>query len=155
MPNLNSKSRRLHETNNTLADNIRKASVELLQRRFSEAVDLASQTNQARWNIKSPSIIALHELFDDIHDEIAGHADMIAERLTLGGQAYGTARAASECSYLNEYPLEASKQGDHIETVSATLAAFGKSAREASKEIWVVRRSGHIRPLTGDFTRDR
>ena len=93
----------MHQTKNDLADNVRAASIELLQVRLSDAIDLTTQTKQAHWNVKGPSFIALHELFDQIHGEMEEHVDTIAERLVaLGGQAYGTVRTTAERSTLTE-----------------------------------------------------
>jgi starvation-inducible DNA-binding protein len=60
---------------------------------------------------------------------------MIAERLTaLGGQADGTARTTARNSRLEEYPLTASKQSEHLDAMSSALAAFGDKVRNASSE---------------------
>jgi starvation-inducible DNA-binding protein len=125
----------MHFTKNTLPDNIRASAIELLQARLSDAIDLTTQAKQAHWNIKGPSFIALHELFDKIYTEAGEHSDLIAERLVaLGGQAKGTARATADASSLEEYPLEASDQNDHIEALSSALAAFGGNTRAAIDE---------------------
>jgi len=125
----------MHSTKNTLPDNIRASAIELLQARLSDAIDLTTQAKQAHWNIKGPSFIALHELFDQIYTETGEHSDLIAERLVaLGGQAKGTARATAGASSLEEYPLEASNQNDHIEALSSALAAFGGNTRAAIDE---------------------
>ena len=122
----------MHKTKNTLPDNTRKAVISLLQARLADALDLAGQAKQAHWNVKGPGFIALHELFDQIHAETMGHADLIAERLVmLGGQAYGTTQAVSETTSLKPYPLDASRQEDHIEALSTALADFGGAIRRA------------------------
>lgn len=123
----------MYTTKNTLADNARKASIALLQSQLFNAVDLSSQAKQAHWNVKGSNFLALHDLFDKIHGELNGHADLIAERLvSLGGQAHGTIRAVSTSSSLPEYPLDISAQELHIEALSSALAAFGSSIRQAS-----------------------
>ena len=74
-------------------------------------------------------------MFDQIYTEAGEHSDLIAERLVaLGGQAKGTARATADASSLEEYPLEASNQNDHIEALSSALAAFGGNTRAAIDE---------------------
>ena len=76
-------SRTLHPTRIDIPDGMRSAVVELLNARLADAIDLSSQMKQAHWNVKGPSFIALHELFD---------IDDIAERISaLGGTARGTA----------------------------------------------------------------
>ena len=62
----------MYKTKNTLADNTRKTSISLLQTALSSAIDLGLQCKQAHWNVKGPSFIALHELFDQLNTEVTG-----------------------------------------------------------------------------------
>ena len=125
----------LHPTKIDIPDNVRAAMVDLLNARLADAVDLATQMKQAHWNVKGPSFIALHELFDGIHTAVQGHVDNLAERITtLGGTARGTAAVAAAGSALPAYPLEIAAGDDHVEAVSAALAAFGKGIRTAIAE---------------------
>jgi starvation-inducible DNA-binding protein len=41
----------------------------ILQDRFADSIDLATQAKQAHWNVKGPSFIPLHELFDKVAEE--------------------------------------------------------------------------------------
>ena len=125
----------MHKTKNSLPDNTRKAMISLLQARLVDALDLAGQAKQAHWNVKGPSFIALHELFDQIHTETMGQADMLAERLvSIGGQAQGTASVVAGTTGLKPYPLNASRQEDHVEAFSTALADFGTALRDAIKD---------------------
>lgn len=122
----------MHPTKIDLPDNTRRAAIALLQARLADAVDLATQAKQAHWNVKGPSFLALHELFDKVADEVRAHADLIAERITaLGGTAEGTARVAAQRSTLSEYPLDIFEGRAHVEALSSALAAFGKAVRSA------------------------
>ena len=48
---------------------------------------------QAHGNVKGPTFIALHELFDQISAAVEHYVDDLAERVVqLGGTAHGTAR---------------------------------------------------------------
>lgn len=128
-------SQALHDSKIDIPANARTALVALLNARLADAIDLASQMKQAHWNVKGPSFIALHEMFDAIHGEILGHVDDIAERVTaLGGTAEGTAAVAAKNSTLPAYPLDAKSGAEHVEAVSASLAAFGKNLRAAIAE---------------------
>ena len=128
-------SQTLHPTKIDIADNTRAAMVALLNARLADAVDLATQMKQAHWNVKGPSFIALHELFDAIHVAVQGHVDNLAERITvLGGTARGTAAVAAADSGLPAYPLEITAGSDHVEAVSVALATFGKGIRAAIAE---------------------
>jgi starvation-inducible DNA-binding protein len=80
--------------------------VDLLNQHLADAVDLVYQAKQAHWNVKGPSFIALHQLFDVLLEEIEEHVDNLAERaVALGGTACGTVRVAAGRSRLAEYPL--------------------------------------------------
>jgi starvation-inducible DNA-binding protein len=115
-----------------LPASVREKVIPVLQARLADSMDLFSQAKHAHWNVKGPSFIALHELFDDVAEMVEGHADMLAERITaLGGRADGTMRAAAAQSQLKEYPLEITAGLDHCAALSDRLAAFGKAVREA------------------------
>jgi starvation-inducible DNA-binding protein len=67
----------------------------LMNQRLASAVDLQTQMKQANWNVKGPSFIGLHKLFDEVDEAVESYVDMIAERIVqLGGIAEGTARVA-------------------------------------------------------------
>ena len=126
------KESQMFPTKNTLPLAVRKKSIALLNARLADAIDFKSQTKQAHWNVKGPTFIALHELFDKIAEDADGYVDDIAERITaLGGVAEGTARVAAKKSQLAEYPLDISKGEDHVEALSKALAQFGTLVREA------------------------
>lgn len=128
-------SQQSYQTKIDIPANSRTAMVAVLNARLADAVDLATQMKQAHWNVKGPSFIALHEMFDMIHGEVLVHVDDLAERVTaLGGIAEGTAAVAVANSTLPTYPLDAVSGADHIEAVGASLAAFGKGVRAAIAE---------------------
>jgi starvation-inducible DNA-binding protein len=120
------------QTLNDLPERVRADAIAILNQQLADALDLHLQAKQAHWNVKGPNFIALHELFDEVEEELEEHADDIAERaVALGGTAYGTARTAAKRSRLDEYPLEIFAGKDHVAALSAALAAFGKSTRAA------------------------
>ncbi len=122
----------LHPSKIDLALSTRGQMVELLNARLADAVNLAAQMKQAHWNVKGPSFIALHELFDAIHADTLAQVDDLAERVTaLGGTALGTVAVAASKSALPEYPLDIFSGAAHVEAVSAALSAFGAGARAA------------------------
>jgi starvation-inducible DNA-binding protein len=105
--------------------------VELLCARLADAIDLGTQIKQAHWTVKGSNFIALHKLFDDIHEDVEDYTDTIAERaVQLGGQTAGTVRATAGKTTLPEYPLTITAWKDHVAAMSTVLAAFGKSARQ-------------------------
>jgi starvation-inducible DNA-binding protein len=125
----------MFKTKNDLPETTRLKTIELLNARLADCKDLQTQTKQAHWNVKGPSFIALHELFDKINDEVEEYVDQIAERaVQLGGVAEGTARMVAKRSTLAEYPLNVADGRGHAEALSSALAAFGKAARKAIGE---------------------
>ena len=125
----------MHRISNDLSKAVRKATCEHLSILLADAIDLHYQVKQAHWNVKGPSFIALHELFDKIAEDSDEYADLLAERIAqLGGQVHGTVRVAAAESRLKEYPLQASDQKDHIKALSAVLAAFGAAIRAGIEE---------------------
>jgi starvation-inducible DNA-binding protein len=122
-------------TRNNLSESTRSQVAALLNRRLADAVDLQTQCKQAHWNVKGPSFIALHKLFDEIHASVTEYSDLLAERIVaLGGVARGTAREAAEESELDEYPMTISTGEDHVKSLSTALAAFGSRMRFAIAE---------------------
>src|SRR5688572_21945739 len=97
----------LHNTKIDIPQDKREKLIVILNQRLADASDLKSQAKQAHWNVKGPSFIALHELFDEVATKLDTHVDDIAERITeLGGTAMGTVRLAAQNSSLSEYPHE-------------------------------------------------
>jgi starvation-inducible DNA-binding protein len=122
---------RLFSTKNDLPADARGRLVNLLNRRLADCIDLQTQCKQAHWNVKGPSFIALHKLFDDINTDVIEYVDLLAERVVqLGGVAQGTARCAAERSTLSEYPANITRGEDHVEALSSRLAAFGSACRK-------------------------
>ena len=119
-------------THNTLPELAREQSVVVLNRHLSAAIDLQSQVKQAHWNVRGPTFIAVHELFDRVASLAGDYADMIAERAAaLGGASEGTVQVAAAQSFLVPYPLRIADERQHIFAVASALAAFGQSTREA------------------------
>src|SRR3954469_10826038 len=99
----------VYETENDLPKPTRIELCQLLNQRLADVLDLQSQMKQAHWNVKGPSFIGLHELFDKIDESVEEYVDLIAERaVQLGGVARGTVRMAAANSRLDEYPDEIS-----------------------------------------------
>ena len=125
----------MQPTHNTLSENIRARSVELLNKHLAAAIDLHAQVKQAHWNVRGPGFIAIHELFDKVSVQVENYSDMIAERAGgLGGTAHGTIQVAAARSFLIPYPLGIADEHKHVFAVAGTLAAFGQSVRDASAE---------------------
>jgi len=119
-------------THNTLSEDIREQSIVILNKHLAAAIDLHGQVKQAHWNVRGPSFIAIHELFDKVAEDVENYSDMIAERVgALGGTAQGTVQSAAKQSFLVPYPHGIADEKQHVFALAGSLAAFGQSAREA------------------------
>jgi starvation-inducible DNA-binding protein len=120
----------MYATENDVSLDHRTNLIGLMNQRLASAVDLQMQMKQAHWNVKGPSFIALHELFDKAHEEIEGYVDLIAERIVqFGGIARGTVRASAASTELADYPAAISEGLAHVEAVARALSTFGSEAR--------------------------
>src|SRR6202049_4337019 len=125
----------MQKTANTLSKNIRAKSVAVLNRHLAATIDLHAQVKQAHWNVRGPTFIAIHELFDKVADAVEGHSDTIAERAgALGGTAEGTIQTVIAHSFLERYRLGIADAEAHIGAVTAALVRFGESVRNAIDE---------------------
>jgi starvation-inducible DNA-binding protein len=126
---------KMYETENDISEKRRSELNALMNLRLASAVDLQTQMKQAHWNVKGPSFIGLHELFDKVDEAVESYVDMIAERIVqLGGIAEGTARVAASRSRLEEYPLTIADGLAHVEAVARALSTFGEEARNTINE---------------------
>src|SRR5471030_1940442 len=110
---------KMYETENDISLQRRSELNGLMNQRLASAVDLQMQMKQAHWNVKGPSFIGLHELFDKVSEAVEDYVDEIAERIVqLGGIAEGTVRVAASRTRLPEYPLEIAEGMAHVEAVA-------------------------------------
>lgn len=56
----------MHKTKIDIPETKRTQLVQLLNEHLANAIDLQLQAKQARWNVRGPNFIALHELFDSV-----------------------------------------------------------------------------------------
>jgi starvation-inducible DNA-binding protein len=126
---------KMYETENDISPKRRSELNALMNQRLASAVDLQMQMKQAHWNVKGPSFIGLHELFDKVDEAVESYVDMIAERIVqLGGVAEGTVRVSAARSRLEEYPLTLADGLAHVEAVAKALSTFGEEARHTIDE---------------------
>jgi starvation-inducible DNA-binding protein len=126
---------KMYETENDISKSSRAELNALMNQRLASAVDLQLQMKQAHWNVKGPSFIGLHELFDKVSEAVEDYVDLIAERIVqLGGIAEGTVRVAASRTRLAEYPLEIAEGMAHVEAVARALSTFGAEARTTIDE---------------------
>jgi starvation-inducible DNA-binding protein len=127
---------RAYPTKNDLPEASRLEAIRLLNQRLADCIDLQTQCKQAHWNVKGPTFIALHKLFDEINEDVQEYGDLLAERVVqLGGIAEGTVGVVAERSSLVDYPLGLSSGTEHVAALSDALAAFGRTARVGIAEM--------------------
>lgn len=126
----------LHPTKNDLPEESRATAVQLLNQRLADCIDLQTHCKQAHWNVKGPSFIALHKLFDEINEAVEEYVDLLAERIVqLGGVAAGTARIVAARSNLIDYPPLLAGGAQHVAALSDSLSQFGRTARMGIEEM--------------------
>ena len=90
-----SEKQRLFSTKNDLPQETRVRVAALLNMRLADCIDLQSQCKQAHWNVKGPSFIGLHKLFDDINTDVEEYVDLLAE--TIASTSVTARCPASRC----------------------------------------------------------
>jgi starvation-inducible DNA-binding protein len=125
----------MHVTRIDLPEKSRRKIAYTLNQRLADAIDLQTQAKNAHWNVKGPNFIALHELFDDVAENIEEHIDTIAERITaLGGTAEGGLASVAKRTSLEPYPADIVEGPAHVDALATALAEFGKRIRKAIDE---------------------
>jgi starvation-inducible DNA-binding protein len=120
------------KTHNDLAAETREEMITMLNQELADMSDLYSQTKQAHWNVKGEQFIALHKLFDEFAEALAGYADEIAERaVQLGGTALGTNRMSAAQTRLTEYPTQPMDSMGHVEALIERYTMAAASTRAA------------------------
>jgi starvation-inducible DNA-binding protein len=138
-----------YPTKNDLPEAIRVEVISLLNQRLAVCIDLQLQCKQAHWNVKGPTFIALHELFDKIDEDVETYSDLLAERVVqLGGIAEGTVGIVASRSTLADYPLAIRTGAEHVSALSDALAQFGRTARIGIEEMNELEDAGSADILT-------
>jgi starvation-inducible DNA-binding protein len=123
----------MHENHNDVESNAKKVSIELLNARLADGIDLALAVKQAHWNLKGPQFIGVHLMLDGFRDQLDDLNDKMAERVTaLGGTAVGTTQAVAAATTLAPYPTDIYAVKDHLTNL---LDRWGKVAGAIRKAI--------------------
>ncbi len=136
-------------TKNDLPEKTRDEVIILLNQRLADCIDLQTQCKQAHWNVKGPTFIALHELFDSVAADVTNYVDLIAERIVqLGGIAEGTIGVVEARSSLVDYPIGIVTGAEHVAALSDALSEFGRLARMGIEEMNSLEDAGTADILT-------
>lgn len=124
------------KTHNTMPEELRMRSVNMLQPLLADLVDLSTQIKQAHWNVKGGSFMPVHKLMDDIHEEAEEWGDTVAERISqLGFQAMGTARMAVTASRLPELELGTFDDMEILAAIAERLGTVADCVRHCAGEL--------------------
>lgn len=111
------------------------AIIDLLNTHLATHIDLHARLKQAHWNVRGPSFIGLHKLFDKAAGEVEGYYDTLAERIgALGGEALGTIEDVASNTILNAYTLAVAPQAMHLKALVASLETVCEAGRKAIAE---------------------
>lgn len=126
---------RTHATKNDLQENAKKSSIELLNARLADTIDLALITKQAHWNLKGPRFIAIHEMLDGFRGQIDEWTDTIAERVVqLGGTAVGTSQEVAKKTTSAPYPTDIYTIDDHLRALIDSYSNVANRVRKAIED---------------------
>jgi starvation-inducible DNA-binding protein len=121
-----------YPTKNNLQSNVKTASIELLNARVADCIDLALVTKQAHWNLKGKEFIAVHEMLDGFRTQVDDYVDTMAERVVqLGGTALGTVQTTAKGTTLSPYPVDIHSVPDHLKALIERYGQSANSIREA------------------------
>lgn len=121
----------MHQTRIDIPEADRVKLIALLNQSLAAIIDLKLQVKQAHWNVKGIHFIALHELFDQLAEELEVHTDTVAERAaTLGGVAQGNLTSVYSNTILEDSPLDTVNGVDHLKILIDRYARVAKQVRE-------------------------
>ena len=132
----NATEQALYSTKNDLPESTRGEVVGLLNQRLADCINLQLQTKQAHWNVKGPSFIALHKLFDEVNGSggrVCG-PDRRAHRAAWGDRRGNGGRRPAR-SGLSDYPIAKLDGAEHVAALSDGLSQFGRTARMGIEEM--------------------
>ena len=128
------------QTKNGLPYEVRDTVAECLEGLVLNTLDVAGQVKVAHWNVKGPFFQPLHKQFDKLASDLAGYADLMAERaVQLGAVLLATPRAVASESEIPEFPKTAFEAPG---VVTAVLNRVARLAGLVHAEIEKIEDSG-------------
>ncbi len=125
----------MYRTPSPLSEAAREALDQTLNARLADGLDLHSHIKVAHWNVRGPQFPSLHPLFESMATGLAAHNDAIAERaVTLGGRARGTLRHVAGASRLAEYPVDTTRDLEHVRLLAERIEVYLEGLRESRAE---------------------
>nr|WP_103109718.1 Dps family protein [Brevibacillus reuszeri] len=109
----------------------------LLNKQVANWTVLYTKLHNFHWNVKGPHFFTLHQKFEELYTEAAGHIDTLAERvLSIGGKPVATLSASLQTASIAEAQGNESAE-QMVETVVrdfAILLEETKLAMEAADQ---------------------
>lgn len=110
--------------------------VSIIHRDLASCLDLAAMCKQAHWNVKGHNFIAIHRLFDEIYEYLAGVADTLGERIAAYGHtALSGAKYIIDNSYINPYPDYITHCDEHCMGIAERLATLANTYSQSINEL--------------------
>ena len=123
---------RMHRTRNNLSSNAKSVSIDLLNARLADGIDLALATKQAHWNLKGPQFIGIHLMLDGFRTEQDEWNDTMAERaVQLGGTALGTTQTTAAMTKLTPYPTDVYAVSDHLAALIDRFSTYANALHDS------------------------
>ncbi len=120
-----------HPTKNNTESNAKTVSIQLLNARVADGIDLALIIKQAHWNLKGREFIGIHLMLDGFRGEVDEFVDTMAERVTqLGGTALGTSQVVAKETSLKPYPTDIYKIEDHLKALIDRFSTLANAVRK-------------------------
>ncbi|GEL08614.1 Dps family protein [Salisediminibacterium halotolerans] len=116
----------------TKTQSVNPKTAEILNRHVANWNVLFVKLHNYHWFIKGPHFFTLHEKFEELYNEAAGHIDELAERLlAVKGEP-----AATMKEYLNIATIEEAKgETTADEMLNTLIADFEKVAKELDDDV--------------------
>src|SRR5215467_9783488 len=122
----------MYKTPSHLPEAAREDLARSLNQRLADGLDLHSHIKVAHWNVRGPQFPTLHPLFEQFATTLAEFNDAIAERaVTFGARAAGTLRQAAKTSRIAEYPVDTTRDLDHVKALADRFDTYLEGARES------------------------
>lgn len=126
-------------TSSRLPEQVRRQVIQELNQVLADTTVLLTHARFAHWNVKGMAFYGLHELFEDVYEMLAEHADIVGERITaLGGQALGTAGLAVRNCRIPAMPTNIVTGQEFVQALAERLSvheAYVRNAITAAEEI--------------------
>ena len=105
-------------------------STEILNRQVANWNVLFVKLHNYHWYVKGVNFFKLHEKFEELYNEAAGHVDELAERLlTLNGEPVATMKEYLEIATINEAQGEKASK-DMVRALSEDFTQLSKELNE-------------------------